>query len=263
MRVEEQATSSVVDGTHGNTHATRWVGRDTVEVAPLFRLGPRPSRPMLSSRSVPLLHNDIDYSSFARSTATKTPGRTLKGRAGLQENAFQHGSLTANPREKKVVIQSPFRQKAGGSSEWKCCVPPSLTYLRLEIILQDSQPSKGSTVPSQTRPLGDKTPRPNRQSNSLFTPGPRTDKASKFKLPVLVDVNEEGSPLQPPSSTRKSTRAPRISHTFKTPITKGDHWNVSDISVDLGTSTSELPEVDENEPDYSEPEYMPPPAPGT
>ena len=72
---------------------------------------------MLSSRSAPLLHNDLDYGSLLRPTATKTPGRALKGRAGLQENAVQHGSLTANPREKKVTIQSPFRQKSAGSSE--------------------------------------------------------------------------------------------------------------------------------------------------
>lgn len=137
----------------------------------------------------------------------------------------------------------------------------SVTYFRLEIILQESQPSKGSIAPSQTRPLGDKTPRPNRQSNSLFTPAPRTDKTSKTKLPVLLDVNEDGSTAHPPSAARKSTRTPRISQTFKTPITKGDHWNVSDISIDLGASITEAP-GDEDNPDYSEPEYMPPPVPG-
>lgn len=136
---------------------------------------------------------------------------------------------------------------------------PSL--MRSEMILQDAPAS--SKTATATRPLGDKTPLVNRQNISLFTPGPRNGKNSKLVLPPLKDEDEVGSPGQPPSSSRKKMRAPRTSKTFETPVTKGDHWNVSDVSIDVGTSNiDEVGEVDPNEPDYSDPEYMPPKAIG-
>lgn len=131
--------------------------------------------------------------------------------------------------------------------------------MQTEKIIPDPQSVSKATDPSMTRPLGDKTPKPNRQSLSLFTPGPRGAKPAKFTLPVLQDEREAKSPSQPPSSTRKKLRTPRISSSFQTPITKGDHWNVSDVSIEEGTSIlAESNDTDVNEPDDSEPEYMPP-----
>ncbi|THH07223.1 hypothetical protein EW145_g3530 [Phellinidium pouzarii] len=202
---------------------------------------------MLSSRSVSLFHDDADAPLYSRTSASKTPGRALKGRAGLQENVFQHGSMTTNPMEKRAVLGTPFHRENS------------------KIILQDTAPPlKGTTL---SRPLADKTPHTNRQSLSLFTPLLRNGKAAKLTLPALLDANEDveaGTPAQPPSSSRKKQRVPRStsrSFEIETPHTKGDHWNVSDVSIELGgTSLDKTDElaVDINEPDYSEPEYMPP-----
>ena len=83
---------------------------------------------------------------------------------------------------------------------------------------------------------------------------------TELKLPTLADELENGTPARPPSSSRKSLRAPRSSiKNYQTPDTKGDHWNVSDISVNIGeTSMEKVNEEDVDEPDYSDPEYMPP-----
>jgi hypothetical protein len=44
-------------------------------------------------------------------------------------------------------------------------------------------------------------------------------------------------------------------------VTKGDHWNVSDVSIEIGGSS--LEEVaEEDVDDYSDVEYMPPTAVG-
>ncbi|EJD02701.1 uncharacterized protein FOMMEDRAFT_28406 [Fomitiporia mediterranea MF3/22] len=193
---------------------------------------------MLSARPP---SNHYENNEYARTQGSKTPGRALKGRAGLQENVLHNGSMTANPKEKRVTLQTPFRQ---GSNKF---------------VLQDTHASSKAATFSTSRPLGDKTPKPNRQSLSLFSPGPRTGKTGKFELSSLQDEIETQSPNQPPSSSRKKLRQPRVSKSFQTPVTKGDHWNVSDVSIEAGNSTlGEIDEGDANEPDDSEPEYMPP-----
>lgn len=115
------------------------------------------------------------------------------------------------------------------------------------------------------RPLVDKTPLPNRQFRQvLHTPLTNAGKISKLPLPALIDDQEDHT-TPPPSSSRKKLRIPRNSIKFlqTTPITKGDHWNVSDISIELANSSlGDVAEEDINEPDYSEPEYMPPTAIG-
>ena len=115
------------------------------------------------------------------------------------------------------------------------------------------------------RPLVDKTPLPNRQlRHVLHTPLTNAGKISKLPLPGLID-EEEDHTTPPPSSSRKKLRIPRSSITLlqTTPITKGDHWNVSDISIELANSSlGDVAEEDANEPDYSDPEYMPPTAIG-
>ena len=89
------------------------------------------------------------------------------------------------------------------------------------------------------RPLGDKTPAPNRVANAVpfDTPAPQTAKLAKLSL---LEAPQQAVPesLLRPSSARKSLRAPRMSGgvqqlDFKTPVTRGDHWNVSDISIEV------------------------------
>ncbi|TDL26095.1 hypothetical protein BD410DRAFT_825979 [Rickenella mellea] len=167
----------------------------------------------------------------------KTPGRAIKGRTGLQENALHHGSMSVHNKAKGGATQTPFHV-AG----------PSL---------------KQATTFSVSRPLADKTPFPNRQNNlSLITPLPRTGHTGKqpFLIKPLLGGLEQSTPLLPPSSTRRKLRIPRsASKSFETPITKGDHWNVSDLSIDIASTT--LQEVSEEDvSDDSEPEFMPPTA---
>ena len=50
---------------------------------------------------------------------------------------------------------------------------------------------------------------------------------------------------------------------YETPITKGDHWNVSDVSIDIGgSSLEEVHEEDIEAEDFSDVEYAPPTATG-
>lgn len=113
-----------------------------------------------------------------------------------------------------------------------------------------------SILATQSRPLLDKTPFPNRTtrntSNTPFT------KPANFTKLVTLDQNflQPGKTPLRPSSTRKHARAPRsASKSFETPQTNGNHWDVADVSICQ-------PEVDVeeavDEPDHDEIEYMPP-----
>ena len=125
---------------------------------------------------------------------------------------------------------------------------------------------------SVARPLMDKTPFPNRVATSSFggagkTPGPQGLKLSKLSL--LVPEPEESltsdvAPLLRPSSTRKSLRG-RLSGNFKTPLTKGNYWDVSPGDEAIGAEaqapggeTVQAEAVEEDD----ELEYMPPSAVG-
>lgn len=125
-------------------------------------------------------------------------------------------------------------------------------------MLQDSLSSKQIILTN--RLLVDKTPLPNRQNRLFYTPLPQKGKLAQLGLPALDDETENENPARPPSSSRKSLRAPRSSiKNYETPDTKGDHWNVSDISINAGEmSLDKVDELDLDVPDYSEPEYMPP-----
>ena len=145
---------------------------------------------------------------------------------------------------------------------------------------------KGMGTPAilVSRPLGDKTPFPNRQqppAQQLRTPKPQAT-----KLLLEVDSADTQTLLHTPeclllpSATRrrKSLRLPSaITKSLKTPATRGNHWDVSDGDVDLGAEedehgdleaensqakstgvVSEVAEVDDDD----EIEYMPPKMPG-
>ena len=119
----------------------------------------------------------------------------------------------------------------------------------------------------------DKTPFPNRVAAVNFggagkTPGPQGLKLSKLAL--LAPAPEQDSSSRDiaslrPSSTRKSLRG-RLSGTFKTPLTKGNYWDVSPgdmegINNDVAEHAQEAVEAAVDDED-DELEYMPPSAAG-
>ncbi|KAJ7233982.1 hypothetical protein C8J57DRAFT_1356577 [Mycena rebaudengoi] len=166
---------------------------------------------------------------------TKTPGR---------ENSRNHGAMTGNSRGKNAPLQ-----------------PTTLQPLK---VYQNTASKSLTRV--VTGPLLDKTPFPNRDAPNKFnTPLPGENKLAKL---VLHDTNVTS--LRPhttpdsvarPSSTRRHVRAPRVSTNFETPITKGNHWDVSELET-FAPEVTELtmppsPQSDDND----EIEYMPPKAP--
>ncbi|KAI0032702.1 hypothetical protein K488DRAFT_7399, partial [Vararia minispora EC-137] len=101
------------------------------------------------------------------------------------------------------------------------------------------------------RPFLDKTPYPNRHA-PVVTPAPG-------KLGALLLTETPGYLLRP-SSTRKSVRARRSSgkNYFETPVTNGNHWDVSDAEIEV--APVEVVKKDIPVEDYDEIEYMPPTA---
>ncbi|OBZ70534.1 hypothetical protein A0H81_09463 [Grifola frondosa] len=120
-----------------------------------------------------------------------------------------------------------------------------------------------------SRPLGDKTPFPNRVAGAVpfKTPAPETAKLAKLSL-LEPEPAQILAPLLRPSSARKSLRIPLNGSagrraSFKTPETQGNHWDVSDGDMDLGGDVAvEEVEVQEMEAEGldDEIEYMPPTA---
>lgn len=193
---------------------------------------------MLSHRPISV-HEDAPV--YAR-----TPGRALKGRDLLQENTVQRmRSMTG--KVVKQPYQTPLRD---GSKFW---VMQSLA-MHTDTLLE---PSKLFTVGKGTasRPLGDKTPFPNRAAFAA-TPGP-----AGAKLAALL--SQTPGHLLRPSSMRQSTRRRSSGrpNVFETPMNAGDHWNVSDTEGEVDV-VEEEPEPAPTD-DYDEIEYMPPTAVGT
>lgn len=111
-----------------------------------------------------------------------------------------------------------------------------------------------------TRPLGDKTPLPNRLANTLFqTPFPRINKPSKLNDDGGKEEGDTPDSIQRPSSMRKHLKQPRNSgKKFETPVNNGNHWDVSDGDIVL-LDTQAVPDpIVEGEDDLDEVEYGPP-----
>ncbi|KAJ7121954.1 hypothetical protein C8R43DRAFT_1032643 [Mycena crocata] len=176
--------------------------------------------------------------------AAKTPGR---------ENTFHRGPMTVQGKGKQNSVAS---------------LQPHT--------VQSHRISKDVKNPTRivTRPLGDKTPFPNRDAPNKFnTPLPGEQKIAKL---VLLDTHANKSKLlhptdtpdsvARPSSTRKHVRVPRSAervqniNKFETPVTNGNHWDVSELDIHVPAPVAEeLPPVVDEE-DYDEIEYMPPSA---
>ncbi|KAG0707058.1 hypothetical protein DFH29DRAFT_770669, partial [Suillus ampliporus] len=188
---------------------------------------------MLSSRPIGIAFEG-DYRQL-----TKTPGhRMLKSRSALQENVGRHVPVTVDGKAKKAALQqTPFHPNT----------------LQSQKILKDhdgTTKSKGKepVILAPSRPLGDKTPFPNRISN-YATP-----------LQVTKPIFVTPGALLRPSSARKHVRLPRsASKSFQTPVTGGNHWDVSDI--DINPEVAVAPNQSIEEEDYDEIEYMPPKLP--
>lgn len=90
------------------------------------------------------------------------------------------------------------------------------------------------------------------------TPGPASIKPSN-SLTIFKDASKAPSARRI-SSTRKKLRLPRsASKSFQTPDPMGNHWDVSDGSIEA----SVIDEVSITEEDYDDVEYGPPTAIGT
>ncbi|KAL4073740.1 hypothetical protein J3A83DRAFT_4371037 [Scleroderma citrinum] len=186
---------------------------------------------MLSTRQTSALPLDS-----GRRNTTKTPGRALaKPRSVLQENACRDAPMTVNAKSRKVMQSTPLQLKTLQTDRVLKVAPGKQT-----------QPSKPRGTPL-TRPLGDKTPFPNRTANQGLI---LSATGSKIANPTLLDGALRTS------STRKHDRLPRsASKTFETPVTSGNHWDVSDIDIEVGGVVVNQSLQEE---DYDEVEYMPP-----
>lgn len=112
-----------------------------------------------------------------------------------------------------------------------------------------------------SHPLLDKTPFANRAGVPLTTPLTRGSKIVKLPLSVTHTALQTPGTLLRPSSTRKHIRVPRsASKSFETPQSQGQHWDVSDVSIE-GLEAVAVNESIEEE-DCDEIECMPPSAIG-
>ncbi|KAF9526855.1 hypothetical protein CPB83DRAFT_895707 [Crepidotus variabilis] len=193
---------------------------------------------MLSSRPIHL--EDGPY------FPTKTPGRGLKNRA---ENAHAGGvPMTIHGKGKNVAPKTPFQPSS---------VQPQRLFKDQKIVLG-----------TNTRPLGDKTPLPNRVGRTLFqTPLPQKSKLSKLSIIEAAqqeaesDADQPPGSMQRPSSLRTHLKHPRISNPkdFQTPMNKGNHWDISDGDIVVPDAETLLQEpIVEDEDDFDELEYGPP-----
>ncbi|KAH7888968.1 hypothetical protein F5I97DRAFT_1965764 [Phlebopus sp. FC_14] len=163
-----------------------------------------------------------------RQNISKTPARALvKSRNALQENATRNAPATVVGNRKKVAVNTPFQLK------------------ETRTVAKQGGTTKLKDAPA-VRPLGDKTPFPNRTANRVTPP----ETGEKISKPAL-----SGGSIRP-SSARKHVRLPRsAAKDFETPVTRGPHWDLSDVDIEVGnTAVNESIE----EEDYSEIEYMPP-----
>jgi len=121
--------------------------------------------------------------------------------------------------------------------------------------------SSKAIVNSVVRPLGDKTPFANRQRRVVQDPTPGLEKANLPVQDEQLGLRTPGHALLP-SSVRKTVRGRHSSGpVFETPVTSGNHWDVTEGDVIVPVAPDAQGEVAQSE-DYDEIEYMPPSAKG-
>ncbi|EIN11215.1 hypothetical protein PUNSTDRAFT_141657 [Punctularia strigosozonata HHB-11173 SS5] len=228
---------------------------------------------MLGAHTVPINFHDYDVP-----LTVKTPGRALH--KNRRENAHTVGAS----HRKKVHIGTPFTGKAKGKTLGLGRGPQTDSKTQYLLTLDDKAPggSKQSILKPKTeiiqtiaRPLGDKTPAPNRAAQLLSTET-NGGKLGKLDLDPALPAETPApapTPFIRPSSTRKSTRARRSSSlsigglqqklglgpgAFQTPKTNGCPWDVSEMDIQVPETMEEGVEAAEESEDDSEIEYMPP-----
>ncbi|THH18518.1 hypothetical protein EW146_g2487 [Bondarzewia mesenterica] len=150
---------------------------------------------------------------------------SAQGKDALQENAIYHIARTVNVKASKSSFQTPLKDKS----------------LKPQKIFKDG--SQTTKVPTKihSRPLVDNTPFPNRQQNFVDYSGSVVGEA----CPTC-----DAGPSHHRARFRSNTRCV----TLTTPVTNGNHWDVSDIQIDV-PAVQEVQEAEVE--DYDEIEYMP------
>ncbi|KAF8585905.1 hypothetical protein K439DRAFT_1632169 [Ramaria rubella] len=190
---------------------------------------------MLSTRSQNLITStstgDIFPSSSTRHFSCKTPARLKHGRAVHDENSIYGHPKTAGLTGRKkssLLFRSPdMNGLPARKAPRTVCKSTALTEITNQTPFSKACPP--------------------------VTPGPTSLKPSKSF--VVFNESSVGSPRI--SSTRKKPRLPRsASKSFETPETTGNHWDVSDGSIEA----SIIEETSIVEEDYDDVEYAPPTA---
>ncbi|KAF8704396.1 hypothetical protein AX14_014033 [Amanita brunnescens Koide BX004] len=188
----------------------------------------------------------------------KTPARS-KSRA---ENVVRHGApMTVH---KGKIQRTPFPQSARlkkhASVNFKEGVSGTGDAMGGKPVVLNTRPA--------ARPLGDKTPFPNRARKASTGQDMDMQKGElQQKLPKLLEslypsLSSRGETLDlspRPSSTRKSARTPNSANRkFQTPLVNGNPWDVSEGSIELGDVQLQDAQQDAEVEDLDEIEYMPP-----
>jgi hypothetical protein len=113
-----------------------------------------------------------------------------------------------------------------------------------------------SVLGTASRPLGDKTPLPNRLA-TLIIQSPSKATVSKASNLHAAAFEEDGDAevlesMKRPSSLRKHLKLPRNStqKNFETPINDGRHWDISDGDIDISNLQPVLQETKVVEDDF-------------
>ncbi|KAJ7765098.1 hypothetical protein DFH07DRAFT_916677 [Mycena maculata] len=173
---------------------------------------------------------------------------------------FTDGRMTAKtPGRENTIHRGPTTVHGKGKQNSVAPVQPN--SVQPQRTVKDGFPSK-NPIRLATRPLGDKTPFPNRDAPNKFnTPLPGDQKIARLVLTEthkhqLLHLNATPDSVARPSSTRKHVRVPRsASKSFQTPLMNGNPWDVSDLEIVV--PLAEEPVAAETD-DFDEIEYMPP-----
>jgi hypothetical protein len=123
---------------------------------------------------------------------------------------------------------------------------------------QESDLDKPPRSTSKSKALTEITNKtPFKKTPFPVTPGPASLKPSKSF--AIYNDDSVAPSARRISSTRKKLRLPiSASKNFETPETKGNHWDVSDVSIEA----SVVEDASITEEDYDDVEYTPPTAIG-
>ncbi|KAF8513127.1 hypothetical protein BU17DRAFT_95621 [Hysterangium stoloniferum] len=170
-----------------------------------------------------------------RNNTFKSTAKSLKyGRSLRNENAAHPQAISVTGRKQTVMFSTP----AAGVS--------------LKQVAQTEKGLRGIRTTSALAEITNRTPFI--KQNLPITPGQASSKTTK---PFKIFDDSAAASVRRISSTRKKLRLPRsASKSFETPETAGNHWDVSDVSIEA----SIMEEISVAEADYGDVEYLPPTA---